>query len=254
MRKPWSREESIIAFNLYCKIPFSKIHYKHPDIIELARLLGRTPSAVALKLVNYARLDPDLKKRNISGMKHGSKLDEKIWNEFSGNPEGLAYESEVLLSGFKNEPLEISAHIDLADIPSEGKEREAVIKARVNQSFFRFIILTSYENRCCITGLSVPELLVASHIIPWSVDEKKRMIPHNGLCLNMLHDKAFDKGLITITPEYVLKLSPSLKGLKDQTALAAFFASFENKPIRMPQRFYPDKSFLKYHNDNVFRS
>jgi putative restriction endonuclease len=254
MRKPWSREESIVAFNLYCKIPFSKIHFKHPEITALASLLGRTPSSIALKLVNFASLDPALRKRNISGMKHVSKRDEEVWNEFYGNPEGLAYESEVLLSEYKNETIEKYSYIDIADIPSEGKEREAVIKARVNQSFFRSIILTSYDSRCCITGLSVPELLVASHIIPWSVDEKKRMIPHNGLCLNMLHDKAFDKGLITITPEYVLKLSPALKRLKDQTALETFFAPFENKPIRMPQRFFPDKLFLKYHNDNVFRS
>jgi len=254
MRRPWSREESIIAFNLYCKIPFTKIYYKHPDIIALARLLRRTPSAVALKLVNYARLDPDLQKRNISGMKHGSKRDEEIWNEFYGNSEALAYESEVLLAGYKKELVEKTAHIDIDDLPAEGKEREALIKTRVNQSFFRSIILTSYENRCCITGLSVPELLVASHIIPWSVDEKKRMSPHNGLCLNMLHDKAFDKGIITITPEYIIKLSPSLKGLKNKTALETFFTPFENKSIRLPQRFFPEKTFLKYHNDNIFRS
>ena len=251
--KPWSREESIIAFNFYCKIPFSKIHYKHPDIIELASLLGRTPSAVALKLVNHARLDPTLQKRNISGMKHGSKRDEDIWNEFYGNPEALAYESEVLLARLKKEPLEKSAMINLEDLPTEGKERESLIKARVNQSFFRSIILTSYENRCCITGLSVPELLVASHIIPWSVDEKKRMSPQNGICLNMLHDKAFDKGFITITPEYKVKVSPYLAGIKDKTALEIFFIPFENKPIRLPQRFFPDKTFLKYHNDNIFR-
>ncbi len=253
-RKPWSREESIIAFNLYCKMPFSKIYYKHPDIIELANLLGRTPSAVALKLVNYARLDPDLQKRHISGMKHGSERDEEIWNEFYDNPEALAYESEVLLARSKKEPVEKAVHVDLNDLPTEGKEREALIKARVNQSFFRSIILNSYENRCCITGLSVPELLVASHIIPWSADEKKRMSPHNGLCLNMLHDKAFDKGLITITPEYVVKFSPSLGGLKDKTALETFFAPYDNKSIRLPQRFLPEKAFLKYHNDNIFRS
>lgn len=254
MRKAWSREESIIAFNLYCKIPFSKIHYKHPDIIELAPLLGRTPSAVALKLVNYARLDPALQKRNISGMRHGSKRDEEIWNEFYGNPEALAYKSEILLARYKKEPIEKAARINLEDLPIEGKEREALIKDRVNQSFFRSIILASYENRCCITGLSIPELLIASHIIPWSVDEKQRMIPHNGLCLNMLHDKAFDKGLITITPEYVVKLSPLLKKLKDKTALETFFTPFENESIRLPQRFFPEKTFLKYHNDNIFRS
>jgi len=254
MRKPWTREESIIAFNLYCKIPFSKIHYKHPAIISLAHLIGRTPSSIALKLVNFASLDPSLQKRNISGMKHISRLDKEIWNEFYNNPEELAYESEVLLAIYKKESVEKTAHIDLDGLPAEGKEREALIKARVNQSFFRYIILTSYENRCCITGLSVPELLVASHIIPWSVDEKKRMSPHNGLCLNMLHDRAFDRGLITITPEYLVKLSPFLGKLKDKTAFEIFFAPYENKSVRLPQRFFPDKESLRYHNDNIFRS
>jgi len=254
MGKLWNKEESIVAFNLYCKIPFSKIHYKHPDIIALAALLGRTPSSIALKLVNFASLDPALRKRNISGMKHTSKLAKEIWNEFCGNPGALSYESEILLARFKEEPVEKSAHINIEDLPIEGKERETLIKSRVNQSFFRSIVLTSYENRCCITGLSVPELLVASHIIPWSVDEKKRMSPHNGLCLNMLHDKAFDKGLITITPEYIIKLSPSLRKFKDKAALETFFTPFENMSIRLPQRFFPGKAFLRYHNDNIFRS
>lgn len=253
-RKPWSRDDSIVAFNLYCKIPFSKIHYKHPEIIALASLLGRTPSSIALKLVNFASLDPALRKRNISGMKHVSKRDEEIWDEFYGNPEALAYESEVLLARFKKEPVEKSAQINLEDLPTEGKERDALIKARVNQSIFRSIILTSYENKCCITGLSIPELLVASHIIPWLVDEKKRMSPQNGICLNMLHDKAFDKGLITITPEYVIKVSPYLRRLRDNTVLETFFIPFENKPIRLPQRFFPEKTFLKYHNEKIFRS
>jgi|SRR3990170_4377813 len=253
-KKPWGREESIVAFNLYCKLPFSKIHYKHPEVIELARLFGRTPSSIALKLVNFASIDPALKKRNISGMKHISNRDKEIWNEFYDNSENLSYESEVLLSRFRKEPVEKSAHIDIDTIPSEGKERETLIKARVNQSFFRSLILTAYENRCCITGLSIPELLVASHIIPWATDKKNRMSPHNGLCLNMLHDKAFDKGLITITPEYRIKISPSLRNLKDKTALETFFAPFENSSIRLPQRFIPEKTFLKYHNDKVFRS
>src|SRR3989338_1517737 len=109
MRKSWSRKESIAAFNLYCKIPFSKIHYKHPEIIALASLLGRTPSSITLKLVNFASLDPALKKRHISGMKHISKRDEEIWNEFYGNPEGLAYESEVLLARYRKEPVEKTA-------------------------------------------------------------------------------------------------------------------------------------------------
>lgn len=100
-RDNWTRDELIIAFNLYCKMPFGKITSKNPEIINLAKIIGRTPSAVALKLVNFARLDPELQKRKIVGMSHGSKSEEKIWNEFHDNWEELAFESELLLADLK---------------------------------------------------------------------------------------------------------------------------------------------------------
>jgi putative restriction endonuclease len=120
----------------------------------------------------------------------------------------------------------------------------------VNQAFFRKTILASYDNKCCITGISIPELLVSSHIIPWAVDKKNRMNPCNGICLNALHDRAFDKGLITVTPERVLKISNVLK--KEKAAYQSFFEPYENVPIRLPGRFLPDSSFFKWHNQAVF--
>ncbi len=221
-RENWTRDELIVAFNLYCKIPFGKITSKNPEIINLARIIGRTPSAVALKLVNFARLDPELQKRKISGMSHGSKSEEDIWNEFNGNWEELAFESELLLAKFKGESIENSTKINLENIPKEGKERDATIKIRVNQNFFRSAILASYDNKCCITGISIPELLVASHIIPWSKDEKNRLNPQNGLCLNLLHDKAFDRGLITINENYMIKLSKVVTDYKENEAIRKY--------------------------------
>ncbi len=251
-RKNWNREELIVAFNLYCKIPFGKITSNNPEIINLAKIIGRTPSAVSLKLSNFARLDPELKKRQIAGMSHGSKSDKEIWNEFHGNWDELAFESENLVARFKGEPIEKSAKIDLESLPRDGKEREAIIRARVNQYFFRAAILAAYENKCCITGISIPELLVASHIIPWSKDEKNRLNPRNGLCLNLLHDKAFDRGLITITEDYKMKLSPALLDYKKDEAIEKFFLPYSDKPIILPDKFWPDKRFLRYHYENIF--
>ncbi|MBU4220795.1 MAG: HNH endonuclease [Euryarchaeota archaeon] len=252
-RKNWIREELIVAYNLYCKIPFGKIYAHNPEIINLAKIIGRTPNAVALKLTNFANLDPELQKRNVAGMSHGSKSDKEIWNEFHGNWEELAFESEILLARYKGETIEKSAKIDLESLLIEGKDREAVIKARVNQNFFRTAILASYENKCCITGISIPELLVASHIIPWSKDKKNRLNPHNGLCLNLLHDKAFDRGLITITEDYKIKLSPALLDCKKNEAVQKFFLPYGDQIISKPRKFLPDKSFLIYHYENVFR-
>ncbi|MDO9098411.1 MAG: HNH endonuclease [Candidatus Methanoperedens sp.] len=251
-RKNWVREELIIAYNLYCKTPFGKIDDNNLEIINLAKIIGRTPSAVALKLSNFASLDPELQKRNIVGMRHGSKSDKEIWDEFNGNWDELAFESEILLARFKGEPIEKSANIDLDSLSIEGTDREAIIKARVYQNFFRSSILASYENKCCITGISIPELLVASHIIPWSKDEKNRLNPHNGLCLNLLHDKAFDRGFITITEDYEIKLSSALLEYKKNEAVQKFFLPYSDKIISKPKKFLPDKSFLKYHYENVF--
>ncbi|MCZ2223081.1 MAG: HNH endonuclease, partial [Chitinophagales bacterium] len=135
----------------------------------------------------------------------------------------------------------------------QGKERETLIKVRVNQSFFRSTILSSYNQKCCITGLSIPDFLVASHIIPWKKDEVNRLNPHNGLCLNSIHDKAFDRGFITITPDFKIKISEYFKDYSTEDAVLDFFVKYENQPINLPDRFLPSKDFLDYHFNNIFR-
>ena len=251
MTNIWSREELIVAFNLYCKIPFGRIHKNNNDIVKLSSVIGRSPSAVALKLTNYARLDPALRERNISGMSHGSKAEADIWDEFGHNGEELAYQSELILAGLKNTTIEDSANITTEDLPEEGKEREAAVKVRVNQYFFRKMVLASYDFRCCITGISLPQLLVASHIVPWAIDEKNRMNPCNGLCLNALHDVAFDKGLITVTPDLKIKISNMVQA--NQSA-GAYFSRYDGKPIILPRKYIPSQEFLEYHNSNIFQN
>jgi len=250
--RPWTRSESIAALSLYCKLPLGKISYRNPEVVDLSRLLGRTPSSIALKLVNFARLDPELQKRHVSGMRHGSQLDRQIWNEFYGQWEPLAYEGEDVLARLRGQPIEVSAKIDFADVPREGRERQRVIRARINQAFFRMMVLSSYENRCCITGIGVPAILVASHIVPWAVDKKNRMRPHNGLCLNALHDRAFDQGLLTITPDYKVRLASALLNADKDDALKNAFLAYADRTIRLPQKYPPDPSLLKYHNDHIF--
>ena len=252
MSNKWSYNELIIALNLYYKIPFSKINSKQQSIIKLAKLINRTPSSVALKLVNFARLDPALQSRKISGMKHGAKADVEIWNEFYGDLGKLAFESESIISTYNNKPIEITSGIETLNLPQEGIEREALIKVRVNQNFFRSAILAAYENKCCITSLNIPSLLVASHIIPWSKDETNRMNLSNGLCLNPLHDKAFDLGLITVTQSFKVKLSSSIFKSKDSTA-KEFLIQFDDHTINLPYKYLPDKKFLEYHNNNIFQ-
>jgi putative restriction endonuclease len=251
IRKDWTHEELILAFNLYCKTPFGKIHTSNPNIIELAKLLTRTPSSVSWKLANFARLDPTLKARKITGATHGNKAEIQIWEAFHQNWEELAFESERLLAQLKNTPLRESTEINLQEQFEEGKESERTVRVRVKQNFFRQMVLASYSFRCCITGLSVPELLNASHIVPWAVDPKNRLNPRNGLCMNSLHDRAFDRGLITISSDYRVKVSTKLKMLKDNASMT-LLSKYDNVLISLPDKFVPDDSFLVYHNDKVF--
>ncbi len=248
----WSRAETIVAYNVYCKIPFKKSSKTNPTIIKYAKIIGRSPSALNMKVGNFGRLDPDLKKQGIVGLGNGSKLDEVVWNEFNGNWEKLAFESELLIAEFQNKKVEEIIDDEVFEFPI-GTERETIIKQRVNQSFFRSTILSSYNFKCCITGLSISELLVASHIKPWKSDELNRLNPHNGLCLNSIHDKAFDKGFITITPEYKIKISKYFDDFKKDEAVLDFFLKYENQSIILPDRFLPSKEFLDWHYSNLFK-
>ncbi|HMO40956.1 MAG TPA: HNH endonuclease [Saprospiraceae bacterium] len=252
-QKLWTREELILAVNLYCKLPFGRLHRLNPEVIHLAELIGRTPSSVAYKLVNFASLDPSLKARGIKGATNASKLDAEIWNEFFNNWDVLPYESEKLLANFEQTTVEKLNHIPDIELPKEGKMREQVVKVRVNQSFFRSSILASYNNTCCITGIQQPEFLIAGHIKPWSVDEKNRLNPQNGIAINALHDKAFETGLLTITTDYKIKISPLLFKQKKSKSIEEYFLKLENQDIILPSRFLPDVEFLKYHNEVRFK-
>lgn len=258
-RKLWTRNELILAFNLYCKIPFSKINYKHPLIIQLANIINRTPSAIAWKLVNFASLDETLKQRGVSGAKNIGKLDKEIFTEFTNNWEDLAFESELLFSQFFNQKdsKDIDIIYEKEDLKNllgnkKGYYKESSVKIRVNQSFFRETILSSYNNKCCITGLNIPELLVASHIIPWSKDEKNRLNPENGLCLNSIYDKAFDRGFLTINQDYKIKLSSKIYEYMPNNEIDNIFLKYLDREIILPDKFLPNKGFLNYHFTNIF--
>ena len=206
----WTREELVIAFSLYNEIPFGTIHMRNPKVIELAAVLGRSPGSVSYKLANFARLDPALQARGIHGSQHGAKGDEEVWHEFAQRPDALVYESARLLAARLGCSVENVADVDESYLPPPGEEREAIVRLRVNQGFFRKRVLSAYEFRCCVTGLSTTELLVASHIVPWSEDVANRLNPKNGLCLNALHDRAFDRHLMWINSDYTVRFAPSL--------------------------------------------
>lgn len=254
----WTREELLVVCNLYFTLPFGQMHSRNPEIIELARALGRTPGSVAMKLVNFASLDPTHQARGVSGLRGTSRADREIWEEFRNRWDSAVAESEIVRGGLTpagKPPTESAkATYRLPRKPHSGPtETEATIRVRAGQQFFRKAVLAAYGGRCCITGNPVPELLTASHILPWADFPEQRTNPQNGLCLAAHFDRAFDKGLITFDEHLRLKLSPQLERWLPDAALEREFLSMESAPLRMPERFPPDEGFLKIHRNDFFQ-
>ncbi len=253
-RDLWTRDEMILVLNLYLKLPFGKMDSRNPDVIRLAGIIGRTPNAVALRLVNYASYDPILQQRGISGMGHGGKKCGEYWNEFINDRERLLYESERILAQCEGTTIEKKYEQEIRDIPQgivgETKVRE--VKTRVNQSVFRQIVLANYDGKCALTGIDLSELLVASHIIPWADNVQERLNPENGICLSSLYDKAFDKGLISFTNDQHIIFSVRLKANVGKDYYAKYFEPVENAKLVTPRKYHINPQFLEWHRNCIF--
>ena len=253
-RRLWTREELILAFSLYLKLPFGKLHHGNPEIIHLASILDRTPNSIAMRLSNFASVDPYHQKRGIKGLTGGIRQVEPIWNEFISNKDELLFESEKILADLEKQTIEYKFAEILSgteNLKGETKIRE--VKTRVNQNVFRQIVLANYNQKCAITGIDLPDLLVASHIIPWSQNEEERLNPENGICLSALFDRAYDKGLIGITEKYQIILSSELKIKEKKDYYPATFGNLNEITLQLPQKYLPKKEFLQFHLDTVFR-
>ena len=256
----WSRDETILALDLYMRTPCGSIHFYERPVKELAEKMGRSPSSLAMKMVNLGRLDPSLSSRGVGGLAHGAKEEVAVWNEFSSRIDLLCEERTRILNELSSADggfHEIQHEVDdtILKIPP-GMEKERLQKVRVNQSYFRSLVLTSYGTKCCITGMNDKRLLIASHIKPWSDAniENERVSPANGLCLNALHDKAFDRGLITIDTDYHVVISKSLRETVTKQVFDEYFAKYDNWQIETPFHFKPAREFIEYHNEHIFLS
>jgi hypothetical protein len=254
----WTREHFLVALNLYCKLPFGQLHRRNPIIVEAAAKMGRSANSLAMKLCNFASLDPVQQARGIRGLPGATKQDRAMWNEFHENLPVLAPESEGLLHDLFTR--DEAKEVDLLSrdkvrlvAPTGPTEATANVKVRRGQQFFRQAILNAYDVQCCISGINVPRLLVASHIKPWGKFPEVRLDPRNGLCLSTLHDAAFDSGLITLDDDLNVVLSRRLKTYFPQPTLEQNFVPFEGQRIHLPNKLAePDRGYLRYHRDEVF--
>ena len=245
----WTRSETLAAFHIYLQLPFGQLHRNQPKIVQLSQWLGRTANAVALKLVNLASLDPQILASGRRGMGNASKLDKQIWDEFL-TANDLVVTEAATAYGHYAEQNGLPTYVDvLDDVPeiAESKTTTAVVQVRVNQARFRRAILASYNATCCMSGLRVPKLLVASHIVPWSMDTKNRLNPSNGLCLSALHDRAYDQGLMTVLPDFTIGVSRDLQHTDMDPFTKTTLVQCQGQTIQLPERFRPEPAFLQAH-------
>lgn len=253
----WTKEQIKLAFHLYCQLPYGRIHGRNPEIIALSKIIGRTSDAVAMKMLNIASNDPVVKSAGKAALGNASLLDRLVWDEFHADWERLALECHQLMLQYSADaeqqvPDELQPEDDaLSPENFTGETRQILTAQRVKQHFFRRAVLSTYRGRCCMSGLSEPRLLIASHIVPWSRDKTNRLNPSNGLCLSAIHDRAFDKGLISLTDDLRVVLSGALMA-KDEPFIKATFLPLQGVQIEAPDRFRPDPAFLARHRAEVF--
>lgn len=250
----WTKEELILALNLYLKLPFGKLDARTPEIVHLAKIIGRNANAVSMRLNNFASVDQYHQKRGIKGLVGGKKQVQPIWDEFINNKEELIYESERILANKEHTSIEkkySDALKGTEHLKGEYKVRE--VKTRVNQDVFRNIVLANYDFKCAITGIDVTGLLKASHIVPWSKNEKERLNPENGICFSALHDCAYDRGYIGVNKKFEIMLSPELKKRAKEDYYSKYFLGIEGAAIKKPKKYLPKSEFLEYHLDTIFK-
>jgi len=174
------------------------------------------------------------------------RYEEKLWTIY--NTEGSA--PETLAEKLVSVGMEDCVNLPDGDVPPpQGEDVLREVKSRLNQRFFRFMIMRDYSSCCCLTGLEVPEVLRASHIIPWAEDERNRMNPANGLCLSATYDAAFDRHLVSFDENYRFILSRSLKEHYTDQAFKLHFLAFEGTTLALPKRFKPEQAFLEKHRN-----
>ncbi len=80
--KKWNRDELLVLLNVYQKLPFGQFDQRQKVVQQLAAQMDRTPSSVAMKLVNLASLDPMFQARGVKRLTGASDLDREVWAEF----------------------------------------------------------------------------------------------------------------------------------------------------------------------------
>jgi len=208
-------------------------------------MIERTPAAVAMRLSNFASLDPIHQARGIKGLSSTGPGLLAFWDEMRGDWNRAAVESEVAWQHLIGGAQAVST-------PEKETEATREVRVRLVQGFFRRTVLASYAECCAICGIRPGSLLTASHIIPWSESEARRADPTNGLCLCALHDRAFDRGLIALDEKMRVLVSSRLRVPDPSQVHREALLVIEGTDLHKPTRFAPDEQAVAWHRRQTF--
>jgi putative restriction endonuclease len=234
--KLWTRDETLVAFNLYCRTPFGQLDDANPEIVEVAAKLGRTPGSVGMKCCNLASLDPSHQKRGVGGLKNVSRLDREVFADFLADPESIALAAEEAYARVMSTELRQSPTVEWEDVL--GLDRQAITKVRVNQHFFRSLILASYRSQYRLRT-SIPELLV-TRIVPGPLtplhEPHQRHLPRSSTIGRLI------RGSCRSRPSTRLPFVTIFCGTTQPESVAMVAAT--QRALRLPERWQPDPSLL----------
>lgn len=140
---PWTRDELILALDLYFRANPLHTSEKNPEIRALSRLLNelpvhaerpdravfRNPNGVYMKLCNFLRFDPDYKGK---GLTRGGKEEEAVWKDFAADRARLRSTAAAIRKAHDTiTPTEVSSEVPSTDEEfPEGRILTALHKRR----------------------------------------------------------------------------------------------------------------------------
>lgn len=199
-----------------------------------------------MKACNFASMDPGIAQKGLGNV---SSSDSELWQEFVSDSSRVSLQAE---EAFEQVGKTVPEENEVWQPPGGPSEVERTVKVRRVQKFFRNSVLVGYDSKCALSGIALPELIIASHIIPWSESVERRADPTNGIALNALYDRVFDKGFITFSDDYKVLVSKELKdevkSLSNQQIL-----DIDGTKLNLPSRFQPDRAALEWHRENLFK-
>jgi hypothetical protein len=182
---------------------------------------------------------------NIKGDRKGSLKHSSV-EDLSNSKDDLFLEAIGIYKELKAAREEASKtflmnqNVNGEDRPTELRSE---IKRRIFQDKLREVVLSNYNSTCAVCEINKSDLLICSHIKPWSIDKEERLNPKNTICFCVLHDKLFDRGYFSLNDNYHI-----IHGKKADTQIKTLL---KNLRFKEPDINPPDHRFLKFHFEEI---